>query len=124
MVKKKDFVKIITQARDTYQSWRTILNALGKGSEYIEDTVTDLVDASLEFAAAAMGDKGLPAEHDTLDRLGDMGYDMPIVLWWAWENDWGNGEMEFMVDEERFDVSTVEQLYELLVFIKGADSVV
>lgn len=123
MVEKKDFVKIITQARDTYQSWRTILNALGKGGEYIEDTVTDLVDASLEFAAAAMDDRGLPAEHDTFNRLGAMGYDMPIILWWAWENDWGEGAMTFAVDNKAFDVSTAEQLYDLLVFIKGADSI-
>lgn len=122
MVSKKDFINIITKARDAYQSWRAVLNALGKGDEYIEDTITDLVDASLEFAATAMGDKGLPAERDKFDRLGAMGYDMPIIIWWAWENDWGAGGMKFAVDDKAFDVSTVEQLYELLVYINGADS--
>lgn len=117
MVSKQDFVRIVEQARTTYQSWRTVLNALGKGNEYIEDSVVDLVDASLEFAAAAMGDDGLPAERDKFNRLAAMGHDMPLTLWWAWENDWGAIGMVLAIDDGVWRVDTVEQLYDVLEYL-------
>lgn len=117
MVSKQDFVKIVEQARDTYKSWRAVLNALSKGSEYIEDNVVDLVDASLDFAAVAMGDNGLPAERDKFNRLGAMGHDMPLTLWWAWENDWGAGGIALAIDDGVWYVDTVEQLYDILVYL-------
>lgn len=117
MVSKEDFVKIVEQARDTYKSWRAVLNALGKGSEYIEDNVVDLVDVSLEFAAAAMGDDGLPAERDKFNRLAAMGHDMPLTLWWAWENDWGAIGMVLAIDEDIWYVGTAAQLYDVLEYL-------
>lgn len=117
MVSKQDFVKIVEQARTTYQSWRTVLNALGKGDEYIEDTVTDLVDASLEFVAAAMGDNGLPAERDKFGRLAALGHDMPLTLWWAWENDWGAGGMALAIDDGIWYIDTAAQLYDVLEYL-------
>lgn len=119
MVSKEDFVRIVEQARTTYQNWRTVLGALGKGNEYIEDTVTDLVDASLEFVAAAMDDNGLPAERDKFRRLAAMGHDMPLILWWAWENDWGAGGMALAVDDSVRCVDTAAQLYDVLVYIRN-----
>lgn len=117
MVSKKDFVRIVEQARTTYQNWRTVLNALGKGDEYIEDTVMDLVDATLDFVAAAMGDNGLPIERDKYGRLAAMGYDMPLILWWAWENDWGAGGMELAIDEDLWCVDTAAKLYDVLEYL-------
>ena len=117
MVSKQDFVRIVEQARTTYQSWRTVLNALGKGDEYIGDGVVDLVDASLDFAAAAMGDNGLPAERDKFHRLAAMGHDMPLIYWWALENDWGAGGMELAIDEDIWCVDTAAKLYDVLEYL-------
>lgn len=121
MVSKDNFVQIVEQARDTYKSWRAALNALCKGDGYIEDSVTDLVDASLDFAAAAMGDNGLPAERDKFDRLAAMGYDMPITLWWAWENDWGAGGMALAIDDGVWYVDTAAQLYNVLKYLHSKE---
>lgn len=117
MVSKQDFVRIVEQARTTYQSWRTVLNALGKGDEYMEDTVMELVDATLDFVAAAMGDNGLPAERDKFNRLAAMGYDMPLILWWAWENDWGAGGMALAIDDSVWYIDTAAQLYDVLEYL-------
>ena len=108
---------MVEQARTTYQSWRAALNALGKGSEYIEDSVTDLVDTSLEFAAAAMGDNGLPTERDRFGRLKALGNDMPITLWWAWENNWGADGMVLAIDDGVWRVDNAAQLYDVLKYL-------
>lgn len=117
MISKQDFVRIVEQARDTYQSWRTALNALGKGDEYIQDSVTDLVDATLDFVAAAMGDNGLSPERDKYGRLAAMGHDMPLIHWWAWENDWGAIGMVLAIDDGVWRVDTAEQLYDVLEYL-------
>lgn len=121
MVSRQDFIKMVEQARTTYQSWLAILNALGKGSEYIEDTITDLVDVSLEFAAAAMGDNGLPAERDKFGRLAALGQDMPITLWWVWENNWGADGMALAIDDSVWRVDTAAQLYEVLEYLHSEE---
>ena len=117
MVSKENFVKIVDQARTTYKNWRNVLRLLGKGQEYIEDTVTDLVDASLEFVVAAMGDNGLPADRDKFGRLAALGQDMPLILWWAWENDWGANGMALAIDDSVWHVDTAAQLYEVLKYL-------
>jgi hypothetical protein len=117
MVSKQDFVRIVEQARTTYQSWRKALDVLGKGDEYMDDNVVALVDVSLEFAAAAIGDNGLPAERDKFNRLGAMGHDMPLTLWWAWENDWGTGGMALAIDDSVWCVDTAAKLYDVLEYL-------
>ena len=117
MVSKDNFVRIVEQARTTYQSWRKALNALGKGDEYMDDNVVALVDASLDFVAAAMGDNGLSPDRDKFNRLAAMGYDMPLVLWWAWENDWGAGGMTLAIDEDIWYVDTAAGLYDVLAYL-------
>lgn len=117
MVSKDKFVTVMQQIQDTYERWRSVLCALGKGDEYIEDSVTDLVDATLDFVAAAMGDNGLSAERDKYGRLAAMGHDMPLILWWAWENDWGAGGMELAIDEDIWCVDTAAKLYDVLEYL-------
>lgn len=120
MVSKEDFVNIIEKARDAYNNWRTVVNALGV-SDSCDDIVTNLIDTALDFAAAAMGDNGLPAERDKFRRLAALGHDMPLTLWWAWENDWGAGGMALAIDDGVWYVDTAAQLYDVLEYLHSKE---
>lgn len=117
MISKERFVELLDSAREAYDAWWGTFEMMGLGYPQ-DDKIVSLVDKALEFAAEAMGDKGLPSNLDTLGLFYRCGHDMPITLWWAWETNWGSEFGDLWIGETVYDITTADGLYDAIAAVQ------
>ena len=111
------FVEAMRTVREGWDAWSATAKALGL--HLSDDKILNLIDGVVTIVADAVGDKGLPIELDTDNVMYMCGNDLPLVLWYAWECDFGRNPRTIKVGKnyER-EVITAEDLFEVIEKVK------
>ena len=116
---KKKFVEAMEALREGWDAWTGAAKALGLHST--EDKIMTLIDSAAVIISEAVGDIGLPITLDYDNVMYMCGNDLPLVMWYAWECDFGRNpktvrvgrdyEKKVVMAEDLFDV--IEKVKEL-----------
>lgn len=118
LVSRNDFCAYMEKLENAYRAWDKVLNALG--ISMAEDEVITGIDGFANAVSALVGGQTLPRELDADGIMRHCGNDMPLVLWWCWENDFGERAIDVSVGEDYiFPTNTAEKLYDLIVHLNS-----
>lgn len=103
---EKEFCNAINTIQKYWDSMRTIENTIGL--VFSEGILMDIMDGYVNTLCAVMKDE--PAEGAPFE-------DMPWIMYFCWEKDFGREyhDGDVTIDEEEFPLETAEDLYDLLI---------
>lgn len=120
MVSKEQFINLMDTVRDVEDGHYMALEAIGLTAG--EDKITHLIDEVVAFAAAVIGDKGLPEKLDTCGVFNHCGHDTPILAWWAWDIGWGTERPCLVVNGKEWPISNAAEVYDLIKYVNSTET--
>jgi hypothetical protein len=109
---KADFLEQLDIVERAYKGWSKALEALGIVCS--EDEILLGIDKTVDLIAKASGNTTLPKELDTNRLMRHCGNDMPLVIWWCWENEFGAVGRLMTIAGVTYPTATAEDLWDII----------
>jgi hypothetical protein len=123
MISRENFVKVVNQIAETYNSYYLALETMGITNTDDSDQMMKLIDTTLLMLVSEMGDKGTPCHGDIevqKDSEAIFENDMPLILHYCWNLSFGDGYWDtgdiptIIIEGEEYKIDNAGVLYDCL----------